>query len=382
MVKFTNNQKLRVGILAIVSVYIIYLFIASFSLPTAGHRSNINSGKFQLARELEKNANWAKSGLNFQPNKITHLPIDSTIRQQLSYQFPYEPHKPIPKNIWQTWKVSTDDKTFPQLFNQYQLSWEQNNPDYKHYVVPDELCDEMIKQLYATIPDVAHAYKIMPKNILKADFFRYLILYARGGVYSDIDTLSLKPIDIWVSHNKKLLDKPLNAGFVVGIEADPDRPDWAEWYARRIQFCQWTIQSKRGHPLLRELIAKITEMTLTRERNGELKKVLGKDAGGDIMNWTGPGSFTDSVFEYLNNILQSPDGTKEEIVTWKMFAGMQQPIAIDDVLVLPITSFSPDVDQMGARTSTDEMAYAKHMFSGSWKHDDGHKPAHFLPPNP
>ena len=41
---------------------------------------------------------------------------------------------------------------------------------------------------------------------------------------------------------------------------------------------------------------------------------------------------------------------------------MEQPIAIDDVLVLPITSFSPDVNQMGAKDSHDPMAYAKHMF--------------------
>ena len=60
--------------------------------------------------------------------------------------------------------------------------------------------------------------------------------------------------------------KENRSGLVVGIEADPDRPDWADWYARRIQFCQWTIQLKRGHPMLRELIAKITDITLTRHK--------------------------------------------------------------------------------------------------------------------
>ncbi|EMG46036.1 Mannosyltransferase Och1p, partial [Candida maltosa Xu316] len=93
------------------------------------------------------------------------------------------------------------------------------------------------------------------------------------------------------------------------------------------------------------------------------------------MNWTGPGIFTDTVFEYMNSILQSPEvyankKHRQTIVDWKVFTGMEQPIVIDDVLVLPITSFSPDVNQMGAKSSDDEIAYVKHMFSGSWK-DDG-----------
>ncbi|KAK7678401.1 membrane-bound alpha-1,6- mannosyltransferase Initiation-specific [Cerrena zonata] len=196
----------------------------------------------------------------------------------------------------------------------------------------------------------------MPHNILKADFFRYLILFARGGVYSDIDTVSLKPIDTWLSANETLYDKPNNAGLVIGIEADPDRPDWADWYAKRIQFCQWTIQAKKGHPMLRELIAKITELTLERESKGQLRKVLGKDEGGDIMNWTGPAE------NYENKKF-------DEIISWKTFTGMTMPIGIDDVLVLPITSFSPNVGHMGSKSSNDPMAYVDHRFLGSWKND-------------
>lgn len=106
--------------------------------------------------------------------------------------------------------------------------------------------------------------------------------------------------------------------------------------------------------MLRELITKITEITLNRQENNQLNKVLGKDEGGDIMNWTGPGIFTDTVFDYMNAILQSPEVITgkykwETIIDWKVFTGMEQPIAIDDVLVLPITSFSPDVNQMGSK---------------------------------
>jgi alpha 1,6-mannosyltransferase len=327
----------------------------------------------QLQREFDLHSNWKTYGLNFQPNKLARLPEESTLRQQLSFQFPYEVAKPLPKIIWQTWKIGIESEKFPKKYQLYQESWSVNNPDYKHYILADEKAHEMIAHLYETVPDVVDAYNSMPKSILKADFFRYLILFARGGVYSDIDTVSLKPVDEWLSANQTVYNKPSNPGLIIGIESDPDRPDWHEWYARRIQFCQWTIQAKKGHPMLRELIAHITDLTLTRKKKGTLKKVLGKDEGGDIMEWTGPGIWTDYVFKYLNNILQPQENFNskqyEEIITWKEFTGIEVPIVIDDVMVLPITSFSPGVGHMGSKNVDDPLAYVQHIFLGSWKNE-------------
>lgn len=363
----STKRKIRVAGVATVFLYLIYSFYKTVSVPLHRPKTELSSNKLRLERELEKNSNWKQNGLNFHTNKVAQLPLELTLRQQLSYQFPYEPSKGFQRNVWQTWKVGTSDEEFPQKYQRLQKSWELLNPGYKHYVVTDDQCDLMVNQLFEAVPDVKKAWNIMPKVILKADFFRYLILYARGGVYSDIDTQGLKPIESWVSNNDTLYDDVNNAGLVVGIEADPDRPDWHDWYARRIQFCQWTIQAKKGHPMLRELIAKITEITLDREKKGQLKKVLGKDQGGDIMDWTGPGIWTDTVFEYMNNVMGSKDA-----VTWKMFTGLEVPMALEDVLVLPITSFSPDVGQMGAGLSSHKLAYAKHMFLGTWKDDQKH----------
>lgn len=368
--------KKRIGVIIklVVVLYLIYLFCSSFSLPKYKSRTEFQTNKLDSITEYEQHTNWLKYGFNFHLNVRSKLPEDATVRQQLSFQFPYEPSSPFQKNIWQTWKVDLDHAEFPTKYKTYQASWDTKNPGYKHYVIPDESCVELINQLYAAVPDVARAYNIMPKSILKADFFRYLVLYAKGGLYTDIDTVSIKPIDTWVSMSESVNGAKNVAGLVIGIEADPDREDWADWYARRIQFCQWTIQAKRGHPMLRELIARITAITLVREKNGELEKILGKDAGGDVMNWTGPGIWTDVVFEYMNNVCQPLNNFKtkkyDDIINWKTFTGMQQPIPVEDVLVLPITSFSPDVGQMGAGGTSHPMAYAKHMFLGSWKPDD------------
>lgn len=368
------SKRVRMALIAALALYLIVTFIQTLAPSSSTTKTEHLSKKLKAEREIEKSGNWKQQGLNIQTNNVDRLPELSTVRQQLSFQFPYEPKKGFQKNIWQTWKVGVNHVTFPEKYKRFLSTWDAQNTGYKHHVITDDQCDLMINDLYSGVPDVKKAWNLMPKIILKADFFRYLILFARGGVYSDIDTTGLKPIETWLSNNDSVYGKPNNAGLVVGIEADPDRPDWAEWYARRIQFCQWTIQAKKGHPMLRELIAKITELTLERHKNGTLKKVLGKDEGGDVMNWTGPGIWTDSVFEYMNNAVQSTEELQSDppknVITWEVFTGIETPVIIEDVMVLPITSFSPDVGQMGAQSSSHELAYVKHLFLGLWKNDD------------
>lgn len=318
---------------------------------------------------------------------VDRLPETATLREQLHFKYPYDKNEPIPKTIWQTWKTSRDHESFKPKFYKFTQQWMDKNPGASYNLIPDAAAGDLINHLYQSIPKVLHAYDILPKSILKADFFRYLILFARGGVYSDIDTVSLKPLEEWPSFNTTIYDEPNHAGLIIGIEADPDRPDWNTYYAKRVQFCQWTIQSKKGHPALGELIAKITEITLQKEQDGTLKKVVGKDAGDDIMSWTGPGIYTDELFRYFNNLLKYDPGIKiknptkpnehnegldiyKNGIDWKFFTLMEQPIVLDDVLILPITSFSPGVGHMGSKPISHPQAYVRHMFEGSWKPEE------------
>lgn len=358
----------------VILIYVLYIIYSSLWVGGFKSKTEHQTKLLASAVENEQHTNWLQYGLKYHPNVMPKLPDEATVRQQLAFQFPYEPNKAFEKNIWQTWKVGLDDDSFPSHYKEFLESWKFRNDKYNHYVLSDFECQVLIDQLYASVPDVKRAYSIMPKSILKADFFRYLILFAKGGVYSDIDTVCLKPIDKWASSSGLDAESGMSPGLVVGIESDPDRPDWADWYTRRIQFCQWSMQAKRGHPMLRELVARITNLTLTREKKGELKKILGKDAGGDIMNWTGPAIWTDVVFEYMNNVMQPQNNFKlkkyDELISWKTFTGMTSPQFVKDVLVLPITSFSPGVGHMGSKDRNDPMAYVEHKFLSSWKSDD------------
>ncbi|KAI9729826.1 MAG: membrane-bound alpha-1,6- mannosyltransferase Initiation-specific [Cirrosporium novae-zelandiae] len=279
------------------------------------------------------------------------------LREQLRYQFPYDVEEKFPAYIWQTWKYTPNEGGFQDRFRPAEASWTEHHPLFVHEVITDSTAVTLIKYLYASIPDVVEAYNALPVPVLKADFFRYLILLARGGIYSDIDTFSLKPTMDWLPDNIPRS----SVGLIVGIEADPDRPDWKDWYSRRIQFCQWTIQSKPGHPVLRDIVATITEDTLRMKHEGHLKE--GK-IDKSIVEFTGPAVWTDSIFHYLNNP-EYFDKSAGRNITWENFTGLEAHRQMGDVVVLPITSFSPGVGQMGARDSEDPMAFVRHDFEGT-----------------
>ena len=279
------------------------------------------------------------------------------LRERLRYQFPYDLEGKFPAYVWQTWKYTPASGDFGENLRQLEASWSEKHPGFVHEVITDDVALHLIRYLYASVPEVQEAYSSLPVPVLKADFFRYLILLARGGIYTDIDTQALKPATEWLPET---FDRT-TVGLVIGIEADPDRPDWAKWYSRRIQFCQWTIQSKPGHPVLRDVVATITEDALRMKQ----KRIL-RDGKMDktIMEFTGPAVWTDAIFRYFNNPDYFDVASSKSNVSAMDFTGIDKQKKVGDVVVLPITSFSPGVQQMGAKDIDDPMAFVKHEFEG------------------
>lgn len=277
------------------------------------------------------------------------------LKQQLEYLFTYDAGSKFPAYIWQTWKDQPSSSEFPEGFRAAEASWTTLHPNFVHEVITDNVAVHLMRHLYTSVPEVLEAYDALPLPVMKADFFRYLILLARGGIYSDIDTAALRPAMDWVPSEVSRS----SYGMVIGIEADPDRPDWADWYSRRIQFCQWTIQSKPGHPILADIVANITQETLSRQKSGRL---TGKHE--DIVEFTGPAIWTDTIFRFFNDPEYFDMSTSKGNITWESFTGMKAAKKVGDVVVLPITSFSPGVKTMGAGEDDDPMAFVKHAFEG------------------
>lgn len=279
---------------------------------------------------------------------------DHTLPEQLAQQFQYNPRSEFPSTIWQTWKDLPGTRGFSKVQDSTE-TWNKRNPHADHRILSDAQAEEYIKELYDGYSDIIEAYESLPQPVLKADFFRYLILLAKGGIYTDIDTDALKPSSEWISR-----DQYNELGLVVGIEADPNREDWAEWYSRRIQFCQWTILSKPGHPVLIDIVSKITRETLRLKTETKLE-----DPELSVVELTGPAVWTDTLFAYFNRPKKcSRRRSIPSAVTFEDFTGMEEPKVMEDVLVLPITSFSPGVGHMGSKPTDDPMAFVRHKFSG------------------
>ncbi|RLV93359.1 Initiation-specific alpha-16-mannosyltransferase [Spathaspora sp. JA1] len=368
------NSRTRSILLTLTSFIIFFYVLSSYHLVVEfpiSTDSSFVSPKDEFLQELELYPNYQETGFNFQPSNPAKLPDKTKVLRQLKALFPYDPTIPIPKTLWQMWKVGPEDDDFPEPFGEYRQTWIDATPEYEHILKTNAEADAMVAELYADIPDIIHAYNIMPQTILKCDLSRYLILFAYGGVYADIDTKLLKPIDVWFSSQEQYLDKDLNLGLVVGIEAD--RVDWKNKFTRRVQINTWTIMARKGHPMLAELINKIIEETLRREEVGLLEAMLGKNKFDNIINWTGPGLFTDTTYKYMNSILQADFDNYEVIVNYNFFIGVQLPVVIGDVMVLPEECMRPrNVSSTGE--FIDPLAYVKHLGSGIWKNKGKKKP--------
>lgn len=293
---------------------------------------------------------------------VQQLPLQpaptAPLRDRLRYHFPYDLNGKFPAYIWQTWKYEPSSVWFIDDLRSPEASWTELHPGFVHQVITDDTQRHLIKYYFASVPEVVEAYESLPLAVLKADFFRYLVLLARGGIYSDIDTTALKPASAWLPAD---LDQS-TVGLLVGIEADPDRPDWHEWYSRRVQFCQWTIQAKPGHPVLRDIVAYITDEALRMKYSN---RIASRKLDKTIVEFTGPAAWTDAVFRYFNNpefFNIEPGSTRN--VTYEDFTYQEEHRKVGDVVVLPITSFSPGVGQMGSKEVDDPMAFVMHGFEG------------------
>ena len=95
----------------------------------------------------------------------------------------------IPKVIYQTFKTSK----VPLITKWHIWRMKKRNPEYAYQFYDDAMIEDFIQNSFEK--DVFELYKKINIGAAKADFFRYAILYKKGGVYLDIDSMFLTKID-------------------------------------------------------------------------------------------------------------------------------------------------------------------------------------------
>ncbi|CAF9917931.1 MAG: hypothetical protein GOMPHAMPRED_001416 [Gomphillus americanus] len=270
------------------------------------------------------------------------------------------PRKPFPRKIWQTSKngpANLDD-----LDKEAIQTWTKLNQKWRYEAITQYSAESYVKESFMDRPEIVETFIDLQDPILRADMIRYLVLLKDGGLYSDLDTKSLKPIEDWIP-----VQYQAETSVVIGVEYDRLKGDrWSDW-TLDLQFTTWSILAKSGHPLLELTVQKVMRnlKDLAIQQGTTIAKV--RASFDQVLDATGPAAFSRAVFEYLSHELG-------EQYTWDNVTDLKVPLLVSDVLILPITAFGCGQWHSNARGPEDSTALVQHLFKGSWKGDHRFQP--------
>ncbi|MCL1668184.1 hypothetical protein M2T82_08940 [Elizabethkingia ursingii] len=98
----------------------------------------------------------------------------------------------VPKNIFQTFKT----KKLPLITRCNIWEIKKLNPDYNCYLYDDNDIIQFLQEEFP--PRYLNTYNCLKIEAARADFFRYVVIYKKGGVYLDIDSGISKPLDLLI----------------------------------------------------------------------------------------------------------------------------------------------------------------------------------------
>ena len=169
----------------------------------------------------------------------------------------------IPKNIYQTHKSINYINTKPKLVKAIK-SWLKHTKEFSYFFYNNQMCDDFIKNNFDE--NVYKAYSMLPMPVMKADLWRYCIIYKCGGIYADTDTVCKINPNIFIN-DSLLTIVPEN----------------------ETHLCQWVFSAPKNSPILKSII----DLSVERILNTPIK-------GEHIIHYlTGPALFTDGIEKYL-----------------------------------------------------------------------------------
>ena len=140
----------------------------------------------------------------------------------------------IPYNIFQTFKY----RDVPVSMYENCNKWIKLNPEYNYYFYDDKEMFEYVNKShfkgFAYNKQVfLKAFNKIKPGAGKADLFRLLIIYEKGGCYFDFDTTCLKPLRKLIKENDEV---------VTGIGS------YKDW------FIQWGLIYVKNHPFIKKAL--------------------------------------------------------------------------------------------------------------------------------
>ena len=165
------------------------------------------------------------------------------------------------------------------------------NPKFKFIFYDDDDCSNFIKTYFNE--RIYNAYNMLNNcyGAMKADFFRYCVLYKIGGVYLDIKSKINIPLGLIIKEDDScILDIP--------------RDNLEPWRKRNPTYEQWLLIFEPNHPYLNEMI----EQMVTNIENKYEPKIPGYailNSKQKILQLTGPDGLTRAINKCnKNNVIK------------------------------------------------------------------------------
>jgi mannosyltransferase OCH1-like enzyme len=151
----------------------------------------------------------------------------------------------------------------------------------------DEDCELLIKnnfndEIYNTYKKINPCYGAM-----RADFFRYCVLYLYGGIYLDIKSKITYPLFTLIKKDDLcILDIP--------------RRNLEPWRTNCPTYEQWLLIFAPRHPYLLSMINQMYQYINNKYIPDKIKN-LPLSTKGKILHITGPDAFTKAINNFINN---------------------------------------------------------------------------------
>jgi len=191
----------------------------------------------------------------------------------------------IPKIIHQTYT----SKNLPPEIKHNIERIKNMNPDWEHHLYDDQ---DIQNYLLKTAPwAISYFNRITPNyGAVKADFFRYILMYQQGGVYLDIKSTLKHPLNQVLNSDDQFLlshwqNGPGEQFEGWGHHSEVDLP--------RGEYQQWHIVTIAKHPFLKKVIDDICNNF---EKYNPYRDGVGKDG---VLRLTGPIPYTLSIKHQL-----------------------------------------------------------------------------------
>ncbi|KAG4438927.1 hypothetical protein IFR05_005607 [Cadophora sp. M221] len=291
--------------------------------------------------------------------RFQHTPGE-VLKRVLAYQQPMvrAQDTKFPKKIWQTWK--TDPLDFEQRESERARTWPQKNPGHRYEVLTDNNDLDYVENHFGRDgvvyrPDIIETYRTLNATIIKADLLRYLVMYAEGGVYADIDVENLRAINTWIPPQFNESDVDL----VISVEIDePAFVNHTILGQKSQSFCQWTFMTKPRHPVMMRLIEHVLHWLNEVAQNQAVPISDIKLNFDEVITGTGPSAFTTAV-------LAEMAAQTHRRLFWDTFHALTQPVLVGNILVLTVDSFAAGQGHSNSLSHDSPNALVKHHYHAS-----------------